>query len=197
MSTDKQDKGNEAEMEERHDNAFRHAIPEASQYVKIFSQGILQSSKPTDPTPSTAANNVGFSSAKTFWAVINFPRKLLSEATCGPSQNKLRPFQIVIKILQGLLCTTPTNIVSPMAIYYYQFNSDKTSSVNGALLHCDNGRLDNSHTPSVSSDSLSDADSLTGHLREAALKVVQCAALEDESSPLAQAIYALRQILHD
>ncbi|KAJ8896848.1 hypothetical protein PR048_002194 [Dryococelus australis] len=152
---------------ERYDTAFGHAIPQASQYGQFFPQGILQSSKPTDPAPSTAASNVGFPSTKTFSAVINYLCKpLLSEATSGPSQNKLRPIR-------------------------------NTPSVNGALLRCDNGRLDNSHSPSASGDSLSGADSLTGHLQEAALEVAWFAALEDDASPLAQAIYALRQILHD
>ncbi|KAJ8875906.1 hypothetical protein PR048_023813 [Dryococelus australis] len=79
---------------ERHDTVFRHAIQQ-----------------PTDPALSTATSNVGFSSAKTFSVVLNSPRKrLLSEATSGPRQNKLRPIQNDIKILQGLLRTTPTKL---------------------------------------------------------------------------------------
>ncbi|KAJ8873117.1 hypothetical protein PR048_026734 [Dryococelus australis] len=109
---------------ERHDAAFRHTIPQASQKSQFFPQ------------------------AKTFLAVINSLRKrLLSD-----SQNKLRPIRNVIKIPQGLLHTTPTKAVSPMAIYYPQFHPDKTPSVNGALLRYDNGRLDNSHSPSASED---------------------------------------------
>ncbi|KAJ8888470.1 hypothetical protein PR048_007960 [Dryococelus australis] len=169
---------------ERHDTAFCHAIPQASQYSQFFPQGILQSSKHTDPAPSTATSNFGFSSAKTFLAVINSPRKrFLSEATSGPSQNKLRPIWNAIKIPQGHLHTIPTKTVSPMVIHYSQFHPDKTLSVNGALLHCNNGRLDNSHFPFASSNSPLGAGSLTGHLREAALKVVQCEVLEDDSLP--------------
>ncbi|KAJ8887228.1 hypothetical protein PR048_013443 [Dryococelus australis] len=128
---------------ERHDTAFRHTIPQASLYGQFYPEGILQSSKSTDPTLSTDASNVGFSTAKTFSSVNSSPRKrLLSEANSGPSQNKLRPIRNVIKILQGLLRTTPTKTVSPMAIYYSQFHPDKTLSVMGALLRCVNGRLD-------------------------------------------------------
>ncbi|KAJ8865635.1 hypothetical protein PR048_033155 [Dryococelus australis] len=68
---------------------------------------------------------------------------------------------------------------------------------NGDLLRCDKGGLDDSHSPKAFGDTPSGADSFTRHLWEAGVKVVQCATIEDDSSPLRQAIYALWQILHD
>ncbi|KAJ8897738.1 hypothetical protein PR048_003088 [Dryococelus australis] len=128
---------------EQHDTVFRNAIPQASQHGQFFPQGILQSSKRTDPAPSTAASNVGFSTAKTFSGVINFP---------------------------------------------LNYSCPRRPLVNGALLHCDNGRLNDSHSPSISSNTPSAAGLLTGRLRKGAIKVMQCAVLEDDSSSLAEAI---------